>query len=110
MADGVEVRIPAGGGAPETPAFAILPEGAKRGVVIIHEIFGRRPEIDRVVERFAAAGYAAVAPDLFDRGRFKCLREVFGAMRSGSTDAVPITQGRNTRAWLCEQTGLSPER
>lgn len=105
----METRIPAADGAPETPAFAILPKGATRGVVVIHEIYGRRPEIDRVVERFANAGYAAVAPDLFDRGRFKCLRELVRAMRAGSNDAVPITQGRNARTWLCEQTGISPD-
>lgn len=107
--DRIETRIPAADGAPETPAFAILPKGAKRGVVVIHEIFGRRPEIDRVVERFAEAGYAAVAPDLFDRGRFKCLRELMRAMRAGTNEAVPITQGRNARTWLCDQTGIAPE-
>ncbi len=110
MHEGVEVRIPAGDGAPETPAFAILPPGARRGVVVIHEIFGRQPEIDRVVARFADAGYAAVAPDLFDRGAFRCLREVFGAIRKGVTDVVAVRQGRNARAWLCEQTGLPPEQ
>ncbi len=77
--------------------------------MVIHEIFGRQPEIDRVVERFAGAGYAAVAPDLFARGRFRCLREVFGAIRSGHGGDVAIQQGRNARAWLCEQTGLGPE-
>ncbi|MGE5186152.1 MAG: dienelactone hydrolase family protein [Acidobacteriota bacterium] len=110
MHEGVEVRIPAGDGAPETPAYAILPPGARRGVVVIHEIFGRRPEIDRVVERFADAGYAAVAPDLMDRGRFRCLREVFGAIRKGTADIVAVRQGNHARAWLCEQTGLPAER
>ncbi len=110
MSRGLEVTIPAADGAPATPAFAICPQGAARGVVVIHEIFGRRPEIDRVVERFADAGYAAVAPDLFDRGRFKCLRDVFAALRSGATDGVAIRQGRNTRAWLCEETGLPLDR
>ncbi len=107
---GLEVTIPQGDGAPATPAFAICPEGAQRGVVVIHEIFGRRPEIDRVVERFGEAGYAAVAPDLFDRGTWKCLREVFGALRSGATDGIAIRQGRNARAWLCERAGLAPDR
>jgi carboxymethylenebutenolidase len=106
----VDVTIPAQDGAPETPAFAICPEGARRGVVVIHEIFGRRPEIDRVVERFAEVGYAAVAPNLMDRGHWKCLREVFGAIRSGATDGIAVRQGRNARAWLCEQTGIAPER
>jgi carboxymethylenebutenolidase len=109
MAKLVELTIPAGDGAPATPAVAILPEGAKRGVVVIHEIFGRQPEIDRAVERFAAAGYAAIAPDLFAaRGKFACLRDVFRAMKTG--DGPAVAQGRNARAWLCEQAGIEPGR
>jgi carboxymethylenebutenolidase len=105
---GREVTIPAGDGAPATPAFACLPKGATRGVVVIHEIFGRQPEIDRVVERFAAAGYAAVAPDLFHRGRFACLRDVFRTMQTG--DGVSVRQGRNARAWLCAESGVVEDK
>lgn len=108
MAEGREITIPAGGGAPATPAYTVIPDGAKRGIVVIHEIYGRRPEIDRVVERFAAAGYAAVAPDLFHRGRFACLRDVFAAMKTGR--GVAVTQGHNARAWLCEAAQLPAER
>jgi carboxymethylenebutenolidase len=104
----IEVSIPAGDGAPETPAVAMIAPGATLGVVIIHEVFGRQPEIDRVVVRFAEAGYAAVAPDLFRRGKLACLRDVFGAMKTG--DGVSVRQGRNARAWLCEQTGIDPSR
>jgi carboxymethylenebutenolidase len=73
-------------------------------VVVVHELYGPRPEIKRAVERFAAKGYAAVAPDLFDRGRFVCLRDVCRAMKSGK--GVPVTQGRNARAWLCAEAGI----
>jgi carboxymethylenebutenolidase len=104
----IATLIPAGGGAPETPAYAMLPAGARRGVVVIHEIYGRRPEIDRVVARFAAAGYAAVAPDLMARGTFACLRDTFQAMKTG--EGVGVQQGRNARSWLREQTGIPPER
>jgi carboxymethylenebutenolidase len=105
---GREIILEAREGAPATPAFAIVPEGATRGVVVIHEIFGRQPEIDRVVERFARAGYAAVAPDLFHRGRFACLIDVFRAMKSGRGTAVQ--QGRNARAWLSAEAGVPPEK
>jgi carboxymethylenebutenolidase len=108
--EGTEITIPARGGAPATPAFAICPEGARRGMVVIHEILGRRPEIDRVVARFADAGYAAVAPDLFARGAFKCLAEVFSGIVTGRADGVAVTQGRNARSWLCDRTGIPPER
>jgi carboxymethylenebutenolidase len=103
-----EVIIPAGDGAPETPAVAIIPEGTRRGVVVIHEVFGRQPEIDRAVERVAAAGYAVVAPDLFRRGRFACLRDVFRAMQTG--DGVSVRQGKNARAWLCQQASIDAKR
>jgi carboxymethylenebutenolidase len=105
---GIDVVLAAAGGAPETPAYAMLPAGAKRGVVVIHEIFGRQPEIDRVVERFASAGYAAVAPDLMARGKAACLVDIFRTARSG--DGVAAQQSRNARAWLCEKTGIAVER
>ncbi len=105
---GHEITIPAGDGAPETPGFAACPQGARRGIVIIHELFGRQPEIDRVVLRFAAAGYAAVAPDLFHRGRVACLIDVFRAMKTGTGKSVQ--QGRNARAWLCNEARLAPSQ
>src|ERR1035438_148867 len=83
---GLELTIPAAHGAPATPAFVILPRGARKGVVVIHEMFGRQPEIDRAVGRLAAAGYAAIAPDLFHRGKIACLRDVFRAMKTGDGD------------------------
>ena len=101
-----EITIAAGDGAPETPAVAIVPPGAGRGVVLIHEVFGRQPEIDRAVERVAAAGYAVVAPDLFHRGRFACLRDVFRSMKTG--DGVAVRQGKNARAWLCDRARIDP--
>jgi carboxymethylenebutenolidase len=106
---GQDIVLPAGAGGVETPAFAIVPPGAKRGMVVIHEIMGRQPEIDRVVERFAAAGYATIAPDLFARGRLACLIDVFSnAMRRG--DGIAVGQGHAARAWLCEQSGLENQQ
>lgn len=101
---GHEVTIPAAGDAPETPAFAAIPATPRAGMVVIHEIYGRRPEIDRVVEKLAAAGYAAIAPDLFHRGRFACLRDVFAGMKTGK--GIAVDQGRAARAWLERETQL----
>lgn len=104
-----EVVIPAGEDFPDTPAFARIPEGAKRGVVVIHEIYGRQPEIDRVVERFAARGYAAVAPDLFRApSRLACIRRTMAAMRTG--EGAVVNQARAVRAWLCERASLPVEK
>jgi len=51
---------------PEKPAPAEKKKGA---IVVIQEIFGVNPHIRRVAGRYAAAGYTALAPALFDRVR-----------------------------------------
>ncbi len=46
------------------------PSGAPRGaVVVLQEIFGLNSHIRSVADRFAADGYLAIAPALFDRVR-----------------------------------------
>ena len=40
---------------------------ARGGVVVVQEIFGVNSHIRSVVDRFAALGYVAIAPALFDR-------------------------------------------
>jgi carboxymethylenebutenolidase len=53
----------------ELSAWRETPEGAPRGgVVVVQEIFGVNGHIRSVAHRLAAAGYLAVAPNLFDRG------------------------------------------
>jgi carboxymethylenebutenolidase len=104
---GVDVEIPWSGAS--MPGYAALPEGATRGVVVIHEIFGRQPEIDRVVERFAAAGYAAVGPDLFhDGSRLGCIRRALATIASGEGPiAERITEAQR---WLIAQANLDEAR
>jgi len=49
-------------------AYRADPEGPpKGGVVVLQEIFGVNHHIRSVCDRFAALGYTAVAPALFDR-------------------------------------------
>ena len=49
-------------------AYRADPAGTPRGgVVVIQEIFGVNHHIRSVVDRFAALGYVAIAPALFDR-------------------------------------------
>jgi carboxymethylenebutenolidase len=49
-------------------AFRAAPEGRPRGgIVVLQEIFGITSHIRDVVRQYAAAGYEAVAPALFDR-------------------------------------------
>jgi carboxymethylenebutenolidase len=93
---------------PTSPAVACLPPGARRGVVVIHEAFGRQPEIDRVVQRFAREGYAAIAPDLFHRGRLRCMRQLVPSIQRGE-DSAPLRQARRARDHLCARAELAPE-
>src|SRR6185503_16656775 len=94
---------------PASPAVAALAAGAERGMVVIHEIFGRQPEIDRVVLRFARAGYAVVAPDLFFDGRVACLRAVIRSMQRAE-DTRPVRQALRARTWLGERSGIDARR
>lgn len=49
-------------------AWLAAPHGAARGaVVVLQEIFGLNPHIRAVTDSFAAEGYLAIAPALFDR-------------------------------------------
>jgi carboxymethylenebutenolidase len=49
-------------------AYRVLPVGTPRGgVVIVQEIFGVTRHIRAVAHQYAAAGYLAIAPALFDR-------------------------------------------
>jgi carboxymethylenebutenolidase len=49
-------------------AYLVKPEGTPRGAVVVaQEIFGVNSHIRRVAEQYAAAGYVAIAPALFDR-------------------------------------------
>jgi carboxymethylenebutenolidase len=52
----------------EFDAYRAVPEGqAKGAVVVIQEIFGVNIHIRDVTDGFAADGYAAIAPAIFDR-------------------------------------------
>src|SRR5258706_10998848 len=51
-------------------AYHAEPEGPARGaVVVVQEIFGVNSHIRSVADRYAAAGYLAIAPAIFDRER-----------------------------------------
>lgn len=55
-------------GAAEFAAYCAIPHGAPRGaIVVIQEIFGVNAGIREKCDKLAAAGYLAIAPDLFWR-------------------------------------------
>ncbi len=65
--NGRDVSITASDGG-KFGAYLAQPKSAKApGVVIIQEIFGVNDHIREVVDEYAAAGYLAIAPDMFWR-------------------------------------------
>jgi carboxymethylenebutenolidase len=49
-------------------AYLVKPNGRPKGaIVVVQEIFGVNSHIRRVAEQYAAEGYVAIAPALFDR-------------------------------------------
>ena len=87
-------------------AYAAIPNGATRGVVVLHELEGLEPEIKRAVDRLASHGYAAVAPDLFhDRFRPLCLIDATQLMSAGKG---PMSQKIDSaRSWLAAEARLA---
>ena len=73
-------------------AYEAKPPGEVRGaIVVVQEAFGVNPHIEDVTRRAAAAGYHAVAPDLFHRsgpgavveyGQFEKVMKYFQASRA----------------------------
>src|SRR5439155_20548490 len=84
-------------------AELFLPDGAgpHPGVVVLHESFGLNDDIRRLAARFAKAGYAALAPDLYSHGtRLVCLTRVLVVMLSGgvSREIADIHAARDALA------------
>ncbi len=53
--------------APDGHSLSAYRAGDGPGLVVVQEIFGVNSHIRNVVDRFATAGFAAIAPALFDR-------------------------------------------
>ncbi len=105
----VVIESDPGSGVPSTPAYVALPEGAARyGIVVIHEVFGRQPDIDRACDRIAREGCAAVAPDLATRGKLMCMFDMMRALKTGK--GTPVEQTLAARRWLAREASLPHER
>ena len=74
-------------------AYLSLPDGGGPypGVVVIHEAYGLNEHIKDVTNRFAGAGYAALAVDLFsDRNRAVCMTRYMAGMLLGSVNRYGV--------------------
>ena len=94
-----DISIPVGGRA--LPGYLAVPEGEGPwpGVVVVFEALGANADMRAQADRFAAAGYLAVLPDLYNGAPWvRCVAKAMRDMRAqrGPTyDAIEAT-----RAWL----------
>ena len=63
MATTVAISAPSDDSVDLQGALAIPESGTGPGVIVIQEWWGLLPHIEDVVDRFAAAGFVALAPD-----------------------------------------------
>ncbi len=94
-------------------AYLALPEGAGPfpGVVVVHEIYGLNDNMRDVSRRFAEAGYAALAVDLFaGRNRAMCMARIMSHMLSGSTNNSSIDELKAGLDWLGERPEVDASR
>src|SRR4051794_41228681 len=86
-----DITVPGGASAPELRAHLAAPPatpGPWPGVVVLHELFGLNDDIREQAERLAAAGYLALAPDLFTSGGLgRCGPRGFPGLLSGGRPA-----------------------
>ncbi len=96
------VTVPGAVSAPALRAHLAVPPvgtGPWPAVVVVHEVFGLTDDTRQQADRLAAAGYLAVAPDLFSAGgALRCLKSTFTALRSGHGPAFGDLEA--TRTWL----------
>ena len=70
-------------------AYRAGPDSANKALVVVQEIFGVNHHIRNMADRFAAHGYAVIAPALFDRAE----RDV-----ELGYQAADVAAGRDLRA------------
>jgi carboxymethylenebutenolidase len=86
-------------------------EGPFPGVVIIHEAFGLNDNIQEITCRFANAGYAAFAVDLFaGRNRAVCMARFVGGMLRGAPERFGVGDLKAALSVLAEQPSVEGDR
>lgn len=107
------VRLPRGGGR-SLDAYLVRPDGggALPGLIVIHELFGLNDNIRAITRRFAGAGYAALAVDLFSAGgrRALCMARLLGDVFVRPLQNTAVNDLRAAVDWLQQQPGVAPER
>lgn len=90
MMQDIQIPVPGGG---TRPGVIARPkgEGPFPGVVVIHDVTGFKPDTRRHCQRFAEAGYVAIAPDLYDGGRIRCVvRTLIDSLDRRGGETLPV--------------------
>src|SRR6202046_1592336 len=100
-----DITFPTDGG---RPMAAGSPE--RPGGIVIHEIFGLNDDIRRITGMVADLGYAALAPDLYDRdgARLICIARTLLTLNRGEGDAFKDLDA--ARKFLQQQPGVDSTR
>ena len=106
------VELPDGG---SMRALLCLPDGAAPaggwpGVVAIHDIMGFTPDIQRIAQRFAGSGYAALAPALFDGAGAPPLCVARTLRDAGRGEGPAFARLDAARAFLASRPGVAASR
>ena len=94
-----DIMIPAG--ERELPGYLAVPEGEGPwpGVVIVFEVMGANADMRAQADRFAANGYLALLPDLYNGAPWlRCVTKAMRDMRSRRGPAYEHIEA--ARAWL----------
>ena len=90
----MDLKIPVNGPDLTINGYLALPQPEVSGpgpwpsVVVIHDLLGLGDDVRGITERYATAGYVALAPDLYSRGgMMRCTRAVFGQLRAAKGQA-----------------------
>jgi len=93
--------------------YLALPDGKRPfpGVVVIHEAHGLNDHIRDVSRRFADAGYAALAADLFTgRNRAVCMARYMAGMLRGSVSRYGIDDLKAALTYLAKLPEVDAQR
>jgi carboxymethylenebutenolidase len=100
-------------GSKQLAGFLARPEGEGPfpGLIVIHEIFGLKENIKRCAQRFAEAGYAALAVDLFaGRNRTACMFSLMSGLTFNSLNHQGIQDLKASLNFLETQTFVDSAR
>ena len=97
--------IPGGASSPQLKAHLAVPplgDGPWPGVLVLHEAFGLNDDIRQQADRLAAAGYFAVALDLYSAGgRWRCLQATMRSLAAGRGKAFEDIDA--ARRWTADR-------